>query len=708
MSTTLFTSTYNTLITINPNADKTRHKHIVCSKDFWFTDGNIVLIASTATRSDRSIQSSTCSTLYAFKVHRGQLARHSEVFSDLFCIPQPTVTSGDEKILLQAFDECPWVEMPDDAEDLYWFLRALYDGLYFPIAPRVSPDIFPFLSSVLRLSNKYIIPHLRTLCLNRLATDFPRTLDGWDRREAAATYPSTMTMLEFEKSLMVPEDSRTPYREQDSEAESQAQCHPLAGQYRPRDFYPHPFLIIQLALEMGSGTLDYDLTTDMKQLLPSAFYDLSRYAPSRVAGWVSGKEKIIAGDQDVCAPVDPEQCEAEHAHQHEMKNEDEAPTSPSSSVYLSAPTSPSSPNSPIAGPMPTPLFPSSLQILPRILQGRELGQKFVAEWILSELVGRRPVPECIYPLTLNNSGRWVPTATEGVDRGSMGQARSSNPTAGLTSGNTQYAHLSPPGVSMSANPGLSVPNSHTSAHSAYVSSLTSPVGPIPFVPNVIAGATGIVGAGSIVAPVTGTTTSSSAATNTIPSVTTPTTNASPSTHPQPTHPVPSTLLSHPNSSSTQSQVQPSPVISNTSHSTASTSSPWGHPCTESFYFVALNLLRAVGGIAVGRDADPLFTIRQAEEMLGRCDFVEGGAVEDDVGEDNDATSGSGANAATAQAGIGATNAGSTPGDQEQGRSRKKRACALQICTPCKLSVKESCERARRRVWAEMPGWFGLK
>ena len=40
-------------------------------------------------------------------------------------------------------------------------------------------------------------------------------------------------------------------------------------------------------------------------------------------------------------------------------------------------------------------------------------------------------------------------------------------------------------------------------------------------------------------------------------------------------------------------------------------------CLESFYFIMLNILRSVGGIACGRDADPLFTLVQATEMLSR-------------------------------------------------------------------------------------------
>ena len=80
-------------------------RHLVRS-DFWFRDGNIVIIAGSA----------------AFKVHRGQLERHSEIFSDLFSIPQPL-----EQDLI---DGCSYVELPDSPSDVFYFLSALYDGLY--------------------------------------------------------------------------------------------------------------------------------------------------------------------------------------------------------------------------------------------------------------------------------------------------------------------------------------------------------------------------------------------------------------------------------------------------------------------------------------------------------------------------------------------------------------------------------------------------
>lgn len=85
-----------------------------------------------------------------------------------------------------------------------------------------------------------------------------------------------------------------------------------------------------------------------------------------------------------------------------------------------------------------------------------------------------------------------------------------------------------------------------------------------------------------------------------------------------------------------------------------------HPCIESFYFIHLNLLRAISGIACGRDADPLFTLLQAGEMLERKDFSDG-----------------------------------------------ERVRGLGVCEGCKTEFRECVKRAREEVWRLIPGWFGL-
>ena len=78
---------------------------IVAESDIWFEDGNVILVAGGV----------------AFKVHRGQLERHSEIFRDLFSLPQPV-----DQPTLQGF---PIVHLYDSPSDITFLLRALYDGL---------------------------------------------------------------------------------------------------------------------------------------------------------------------------------------------------------------------------------------------------------------------------------------------------------------------------------------------------------------------------------------------------------------------------------------------------------------------------------------------------------------------------------------------------------------------------------------------------
>jgi len=86
-------------------------------------------------------------------------------------------------------------------------------------------------------------------------------------------------------------------------------------------------------------------------------------------------------------------------------------------------------------------------------------------------------------------------------------------------------------------------------------------------------------------------------------------------------------------------------------------------CRQSFYFVMLNTLRAIGGIAFGRDADPLFTLSQTEGMLDRTDFSDG--------------------------------------------TDPKTLCGLNICPACKADFRMMIRNARAEVWRLIPVWFSL-
>ncbi|KAG9312479.1 hypothetical protein JVU11DRAFT_6865 [Chiua virens] len=373
--------------------------------DLWFPDGNIVLVAGSA----------------AFKVHRGQLARHSEVFKDMFLVgragtgPSKKVTLCREETTNEEgnrlVDGCATVDIYDCPSDVYHLLVALYDGLYVlspaldVTSPTLTPADFSSLSSVLRLSTKYFIEHLRIQCLARLVHDWPTTLAEWDRREATVTDAS--------------------------------------GRYTPRDAYAHPVLAINLALELG-----------IPEVLSSAFYDLSRYGPSRI---LTGARALPPAfpSPDPCA--------------------------------LRPTTTPSGP-----------LIHLSHDCLMRTLKGRELAQLYISTF-LARALEHRPSGACLY-------------ATR--------------------------TRASPPG--------------HADTP------------------------------------------------------------------------------------------------------------PSGH-CDESFYFIHLNVLRSVGGIACGRDADPLFTLLQAAEMLERRDFSDG-----------------------------------------------VRTCGLKMCGVCRREWRGEVGRAREEVWGLIPVWFGLK
>ena len=74
----------------------------------WFDDGNIVLLADASG--------------VAFKVHRGMLARHSEIFQSMFELPPPSQAD------VEKCDGCQLVRMYDLPDELSNLIKALYDG----------------------------------------------------------------------------------------------------------------------------------------------------------------------------------------------------------------------------------------------------------------------------------------------------------------------------------------------------------------------------------------------------------------------------------------------------------------------------------------------------------------------------------------------------------------------------------------------------
>ncbi|KAI9067139.1 hypothetical protein FKP32DRAFT_300471 [Trametes sanguinea] len=156
-----------------------------------------------------------------FIVHRGILSRHSEVLEQ--CIEELDVDNTPRLEGLTA------LILDDQAEDFTYFLRALCGRLSYDSAA----EGFAVMSAVLRLSTKYEVSLLRENTLRRMSAAWPTSLRMWDAREKAAIGTD--------------------------------------GVYDPRAIMPHPLLVINLAREVGA----YDL-------LPPAFYDLSRCLPSRL------------------------------------------------------------------------------------------------------------------------------------------------------------------------------------------------------------------------------------------------------------------------------------------------------------------------------------------------------------------------------------------------------------------------------------------
>ncbi|KAI0310313.1 hypothetical protein OF83DRAFT_1178679 [Amylostereum chailletii] len=188
--------------------------------DLWFSDGSVVLQAENV----------------LFKVHMTQLARKSIIFGDMFSIPQPPHSpsaSGSAQAESETFEGCPLVRLHDDPTDLANLLTALYDG---PSFGDNDEEDFRVVSGILRLSTKYMFDSLRSKAIAHLGLAWPSTLKGWDaREERARSYGMENTG-------------------------------PGGGHY-----YPSPIAIINLAQEVNAPSL-----------LPSAFYDLSRYTYAQI------------------------------------------------------------------------------------------------------------------------------------------------------------------------------------------------------------------------------------------------------------------------------------------------------------------------------------------------------------------------------------------------------------------------------------------
>ena len=111
-------------IRISPRTRKRPQPHPLGPKkddEFWYEDGTIILIAQNV----------------EFRVYRGPLAQHSQVFRNMLSFPQPPSTPGPSQAspspLPSGSDTgmspaCPTVHLTDSPADLRHFLRVLVLG----------------------------------------------------------------------------------------------------------------------------------------------------------------------------------------------------------------------------------------------------------------------------------------------------------------------------------------------------------------------------------------------------------------------------------------------------------------------------------------------------------------------------------------------------------------------------------------------------
>ncbi|TFY53348.1 hypothetical protein EVJ58_g9503 [Rhodofomes roseus] len=145
-------------------------------EEIWYDDGNIVLVAGNV----------------GFRVYRGLLAKRSEVFNDLFTVPQP-----QDSWLVYG---CPVVHLSDTPDALRELLGVLLcgkryaaRGLYLPEPSSHGALILrmyaryiwrsdielDLLSYRIRLAHKYGIEDLLAESVRQLKQLFPATLDAW-------------------------------------------------------------------------------------------------------------------------------------------------------------------------------------------------------------------------------------------------------------------------------------------------------------------------------------------------------------------------------------------------------------------------------------------------------------------------------------------------------------------------------------------------
>ncbi|KAJ6549933.1 hypothetical protein B0H19DRAFT_884254, partial [Mycena capillaripes] len=104
-----------------------------------------------------------------FRISRDFLATQSLVFRHILSTPPPTAAD--------MMEGCSFVRLPDSAQDVTYFFKALIYSEFFEAYP--APTTFPIIASVLRMTHKYEVDVLRKRTLVHQSSCHPTTLSDW-------------------------------------------------------------------------------------------------------------------------------------------------------------------------------------------------------------------------------------------------------------------------------------------------------------------------------------------------------------------------------------------------------------------------------------------------------------------------------------------------------------------------------------------------
>ncbi|KAJ7729089.1 hypothetical protein DFH07DRAFT_850509 [Mycena maculata] len=124
----------------------------IARSEIWHDDGSLVLQAENT----------------QFRVHWGVLSLNSPFFQNLKGLPQPP----DQP----SIEGCPVVELPDDAADVEYLLKALYIPTF--LMQKKLP--FPAAAALIRLGRKYDFKDVLNTTVERVTFENPATLEKYD------------------------------------------------------------------------------------------------------------------------------------------------------------------------------------------------------------------------------------------------------------------------------------------------------------------------------------------------------------------------------------------------------------------------------------------------------------------------------------------------------------------------------------------------